>query len=225
MEAIDKWVELVTGLCRRPEMYTCEGSYNEICAFLQGYTTADRRAFPGRKGWAYFQEFVCARFGFPSNYGWPFVIRACAKDEEEAIEQIEKLLVEFCDQSRTRPFEEMVATAALLHRTNHDGGPERTLRAFLDALLEGKRSGIEPFITAHPRAAILWRGPYPVEVRQGLKEASAANPIARISGDENEGRVELFAAEFPFPISVRNIEGTWRVDPDRLIEVLERGAR
>jgi hypothetical protein len=219
MDATSEFIQMVESLCAHRSMYVCEGTFYELCAYLEGYAAGSLDCPLGREGWDAFNRFVCAYFRFPDKYTWPYVLKCCTKDDDDATEHLRTLLTEFCHKARTSSYEEMIQEVTRGGVEDGEGAPEQVVRRLLAALLRGNRPEIEPLIQEHADAGILWEGAYPSDVAEQLDLLSRSNPIARLSGTEEEGEVRLITADFPFPITLRQIAGQWKVDVAKIIEM------
>ena len=128
------------------------------------------------------------------------------------------LLTDFSNKTRTCSYEEIIEEAEQLPSAE-EGEPELMMRALLTALLSGKREDIEPLILNPTNATILWQGAYPSDVASLLDLVSSSHSIARVYGTEEEGEVRLFTADYPFPITVKKVDGEWKVDATDIIKI------
>ena len=211
--------ELVEHLCTRRSMYVCGGSFYEVCAYLTGYAAASPDCPLSDDGYAAFSRFVCRHFRFPDNYVWPYVLKCCSKDDDDAIERLRVLLLEFCDKRKTLSHEEIIQSVTPETIEAGDGEPEQTLRRLLAALLRGNRREIEPLIQQHEDASILWEGAYPADVADQLDDIARSYSIGRIPTASNAEEVRLITASFPFPITVKQIDGQWKVDAANIVKI------
>ena len=192
--------ELIESICRRRGMYVCGGSFFEVCAYIAGYAHASPDCPLGGDGWTAFNEFVCATFGFPGNYTWPYAIKQCCSDDDRASERLRELLTEFAQRTKTESHKEIVEGALSRTRDQEEGEPEKTWRKFSRAVLGGKRMEIEPLIQEHPDADVLWAGAYPDDVatQEKLNGQStyqlAGEKELRVVGDGAEAKKEAFEA-------------------------------
>ncbi len=209
--------ELIESICRRRGMYVCGGSFFEVCAYIAGYAHASPDCPLGGDGWTAFNEFVCATFGFPGNYTWPYAIKQCCSDDDRASERLRELLTEFAQRTKTEPHKEIVEGALSRTRDQEEGEPEKTWRKFSRAVLGGKRMEIEPLIQEHPDADVLWAGAYPDDVATMLDSIAESYPATRISGSEAEGSVTVITPDFG-PVGLKLIGKRWRVDATKVIE-------
>jgi len=219
LDSIDEFIEMVENLCKRPSMFCCDGSFLEACAFLTGYNFASDNCPLSGDGRQAFNDCVCKFYRFPRNYIWPYVMKVCNSNDDEALEALRNLLVDFCDKTRTLSYAEIFETIEPRVLEDENTEPEEVTRKLLGALLTGQRDEIEPLILEHQDAEILWQGAYPSDVASQLDEISNSYPVARISGLSSEGEVKLMTGDFPFPLAVKQIEGQWRVDASEVISM------
>jgi hypothetical protein len=213
----DEFVNLVESLCNRPRMCTIGGTFEEVAAYVFGYVFGACGGYHEDESYEAFQRFVCAKFRFPSNYVWAFVIRECQSKDEDAIECLRSLVSEFATKSKSIPFSEIVEDAHANAVTFEEGEPEKVWRRFAHALLSGNRDTIEPLILEHPDAWILWEGKCPEDVAELLDEIAESYPVTRIAGREEDGEVTIITHDFG-PMKIRLLNGSWRVDAAKVIE-------
>jgi len=224
MDATDKFIELVESICKRRSMYVCDGSFLEVSAYLSGFAHASTNCPLSNDGWKAFSRYVARHFGFPENYIWPYVLKSCSRDDDEATDRLLSLLVQFSNSARTHSYEEILESIQP-RVVPEDAEPEQTMRQLLAALLAGSRSEIEPLIMDHPDAEILWQGAYPAEVAVQLSHISNSNRIGRVSDHAADGQVKLITADFPFPITVKKFGQQWKVDAAEIIAIRKRTQR
>ncbi len=87
-------LELIQSICRSPQMYTRKGTYNEVCAWISGYTSGMNDEAMSSE-WGSFVEWVPKKLHYPSNYAWPYIIWETYPDDAIAIEQLSLLYAEF----------------------------------------------------------------------------------------------------------------------------------
>jgi hypothetical protein len=78
------FADIVEALCKRPQMYTMNGTFVEVTAYLEGYTTADpknsRRELHGFNSW------LSVKLGYPSHIvSWVY-LREIYPDDAEALQ-------------------------------------------------------------------------------------------------------------------------------------------
>lgn len=216
MDNIDDFTELVGNICRRRGMYVLGGTFYEVCAYLGGYARAAPDCPLGGEGWAAFNGFVCATHRFPGKYAWPFVLKQCSRDDDEAIARLRRLLTDFAEATRTMSHEEIVREAVSLAAVPEEGEPVKAWRRFSRAIHRGRKEEIEPLIQDHPDADVLWSSSYPDDVAPLLDQIQESYMVSPISGSEEEGDVTLITPDFG-PVGVRRVGGSWRVDASKII--------
>jgi hypothetical protein len=217
MSATDRFIDLVESICHRSSMYVCGGSFYEICAYISGYAEASPDCPLSGDGWNAFNEFVCAAYRFPKNYVWPYVLKHCSRDDDEATARLQSLLVEFAKRSMTESHDDIVQDMISRACIRKEGVPEKAWRRFSRALLRGKKDEIEPLIQAHPDAEVLWAGAYPNDVASLLDQIDESYSVSQISGSEEDGEVTIITPDFG-PMTLRLIGGDWRIDATKIIE-------
>lgn len=219
MDATDRFIELLECLCTRSGMYVNgDEPFYEVCAYVNGYAYGTQGSPISGERYRAFSNLVCATFRFPDKYVWPYVIRTCSRDDNEALQKLQSLLTEFAVRTRTEPAETLIEEARARVVEYHEGEPEQVWRRLSNALLRGQRAEIEPLILPHPDAAILWQGAYPQDVAESLEELAERDPVTRIVGDEAEGHVIVMSADFG-PVHVKLNGGTWWVDASEIIRI------
>lgn len=197
-------------------MYVIGGSFYEVCAYLYGYAHASPDSPLSGDGLGLFNDLVCAVCKFPNNYGWPYVLKECSRDDDEATERLRSLLVEYVERTKTESASEIVRDMMARTCSQEEGEPEKTWRRFSRALYRGRREEIEPLILRHPDAEILWEGAYPDDVVPLLDEIAEAYCVSQVSGSEEDGNVMIITPDFG-PMPVQRVEGTWRIDATKII--------
>jgi len=194
-------------------MYT-GGSAKETLAFIDGYRFGNSTPISGRS----FDQYVCIRNSFPSNYVWTYVIQTCATDDNDAFRLIKKLIAEFVNLKENKSEDEIMHFAASQIKKK-EGKAEKVFREFDRALLTGKKELIEPLIEKHKNASILWKESYPTDVADKLNEISSDQPIKciPISGDGN--KVNIITEGWPFPIEMNIVDGEWKINAEKIIEL------
>ena len=206
--------EFIEHICKRPRMYTFGGTYNETAAFIQGYSLGNQTPISDRT----FNQFVCLKYSFPTNYFWTYVIKECAKDDKEAISLMGKTILEFIDLKSTMTEEELLEHAVDSSKSE-EGEAEKIFRIFDKALLTGDRKVIESLIIENKDAEVLWAKAYPKIVALKLNEISEAQPIKSIPVSEDGKTVKIITQGWPFPILMNFINGEWKVNAEKIIEL------
>lgn len=195
-------------------MYCLGNSFNEVSAFINGYTSAKKTPISGTD----FHRFVCLKNSFPTNYVWTYVIKTCSKNDEEAISTMEKTILEFCELKNRMSEDELMQFAIDNAKTN-EGEPEKIFREFDNALLNGDKEVIQSLILDNEKAELLWIGKYPKSVAEQLSELSDGQSIKRIYESENGQNIKILTSGWPFPIEMIMENGEWKINADRIIEL------
>ncbi len=195
-------------------MYCLGKSFNEVSAFINGYTSAKQTPISGTD----FHRFVCLKNSFPTNYVWTYVIKSCTKNDEEAISIMEKTILEFCELKNQMNEDELMKFAIDKAKTN-EGEPEKIFREFDKALLNGDKEVIQSLILDNEKAELLWIGKYPKSVAEQLSELSDGQSIKRIYESENRQNIKILTSGWPFPIEMVLKNGEWKINADKIIEL------
>jgi hypothetical protein len=193
-------------------MFTLGGTYNEIVAFIRGYSSASNSPLSERD----FDRFVCLKNSFPTNYVWDYVIKECSRNEKEAISNLKDTILEFIELKKTLS-EEEIMRFAIESSNSEETEAERVFRKFDNALLTGNKEIIQSLIIENEQAEILWSGSYPEDVASILIEASESQPLKSIPLSENGNKVKIIAPGWPFPIFMKLNEDKWLIEADKII--------
>ncbi|MGB1039800.1 MAG: hypothetical protein ACPGVD_02920 [Flavobacteriales bacterium] len=215
MEKERTFPEFIEHLCFRPKMYCLEGTFNEVSAYITGYSSAKKT--PISCGTS-FNRFVCLKNSFPTNYFWTYVIKTCSENDEERIMNMKNTILEFIELSNQLSEEELMQFA-INNADVKEGEPEKIFREFDNALLLGNKKTIQSLILKNDKADILWNGKYPNSVAEKLNELSDNQPIKRIKESEDGKSVEIIAAGWPFSIELLLKNDEWKVNADKIIEL------
>jgi hypothetical protein len=216
MNSADSFIELVSHICLRRRMYVSGGTFYEVCAYLAGYSHASPNCPLSGEGWTAFNQFICAIFRFPDKYDWPYVLRQCSLDEDEATARLHRLLTEFAERTKTESHERIVGDALARARVIEEAEPVKAWRRFSRAIHRGSKGEIEPLIQDHPDADILWSSSYPDDVVPLLDQIEESYLMSTISGSEDDGEVTIITPDFG-PVEVKRIGGIWRIDASKII--------
>jgi hypothetical protein len=201
-------------------MFVVVGTFYEVCAYIQGYSHASPDCPLSGEAWKDFNEFVCATYRFPQKYYWPYVIKQCSVDDDDATARLHRLLTEFAEKTKTQP-RRKIAEDALAQAWGHEESePVKAWRKFSRAIFRGKREDIEPLIQDHPDADILWsfsNSEDSEDVAAALDQIQERYLMRTISGSEKDGEVIIITPDLG-PVQVKRIAGRWRVDASKLIE-------
>jgi len=217
MNSTDRFIEMVEHICTRRDMYVLGRSFYEVCAYISGYAEASPDCPLSGNGWRAFSEFICAAFRFPSKYAWPYVLKLCSRDEDEAVARLQSLLVEFAERGKTESQEHIVQEMVSWANSQEEGEPEKTWRRFTRAFHRGNRRAIQALIQEHPDAEMLWSRNCPDDVALNLDEIANSYVVSQISGSEEEGEVTIITPDWG-PVSMKRIDGIWRIDATVIID-------
>jgi hypothetical protein len=195
-------------------MYCLEGTFNEVSAFITGYSSAKETPISGTT----FNRFVCLKNSLPTNYIWTYVIKTCAKNDEDGILSIKNTILEFIELSN-RLDEDELMQFAVDNADVKEGKPEKVFREFDSALLTGNKKIIQSLIIENDKADLLWNGKYPDSVAGKLSELSHNQPIKRIKESEDGKSVEIIASGWPFSIELILQNSGWKVNAEKIIEL------
>ncbi|WP_179018815.1 hypothetical protein [Winogradskyella forsetii] len=206
--------EFIEHICKRPLMYCLGGTFDEISAFINGYSYAKNTPIRGTD----FHRFVCLKNSFPTNYVWTYVIKTCAKNDIEAISTMKSSILEFIELRNHLNTDELMKFAINSANTK-EGKPEKVFREFENALLKGNKEIIQSLILKNNKADILWNGKYPDSVIEKLNEISENQPIKRIKESEDGESIEIIASGFPFSIELVLKNNEWKVNSEKIINL------
>jgi hypothetical protein len=108
MDATDEFIQMVESICKRRSIYVCDGSFLEVCAYVSGFARASTNCPLSDNGFEAFSRYIARHFGFPENYIWPYVLKNCSRDDDEATERLSTLLVQFSNSARTQSHREIL---------------------------------------------------------------------------------------------------------------------
>jgi len=210
--------KLLNHICSRPGMWTPKGTFDEVYSLILGYSMGKDDTPISGNDWKVFNKYVCIKYGFPTKYVANYVFENCVENDEEAIQLLEKTILEFGDLKQRMTNEE-IFEYAVSNFKHEEGEPERIFRIFDKALLEGDEKTIKSLIEEHEHQSILWKGAYPEDVAISLDQISSGQPIKRIYESEDKTKVKLITADFPFPIEMNYKNGNWKIDATKIIEL------
>ena len=163
-------------------------------------------------------QYLCLRqLPIPANYIWPYVLKQCSRDDDEATARLQSLLMDFAEQTRSRRYEEILQDVAERAGGDEEGEPVRAWRRFSRAIHRGRREEIGPLIQEHPDSEVLWCEACPDDVAPLLDEIQESYMISPISGSEEAGEVTLITPDFG-PVGVKLVGGSWRIDVSKIID-------
>lgn len=214
MEKEQTFSEFIEHICTRPLMYCLGGGFNEVSAYINGYSHATNSPIEGSD----FHKFVCLKNSFPTNYVWMYVIKTIARDDKEAILIMKNTILEFIELKKQLSVEELLQYAHDKAKIE-EGEAEKVFRLFDRALLTGDRKVIQSLILENDNAYVLWSGKYPDSISEKLSELSQKDPIKIIKRAEKENLIEVIASGWPFPIEMILRNGEWKVNAEKIIEL------
>jgi len=223
MDDTDKFIELVNNVCRRPRMFTLNGTFGEVAAIFTGIEigAANSPIIDDQQRTLNF--FVTSRLLVPSKYWWPGAIRMVAADDDAAISKMRDLLVEFATLRRTNSLEAIRKLAATAASEYTETEPAKVWRRFLAARYTADQAQIEPLIMPHPDAAVLWRGDQtPPDVAAQLNSISDSYVVSVVAGSIESGHVTLITELGK--IDAHLVDDSWRVDASPIIAIDNRDA-
>lgn len=197
-------------------MYVSDGTFLEVCAYLSGYSHASPDCPLSGEGWEAFNQFVCATFRFPNKYVWPYVLKTCSLNDDEATARLYQLLTDFAERTKAESHESIVREAASRAKGREEIEPVKAWRRFSRAIHRSRKEEIEPLIQEHPDSDVLWSGSYPDDVAPLLDLIQESSLISPISGSEDDGQVTIITPDFG-PVDVKRIGGSWRIDASKVI--------
>jgi hypothetical protein len=105
------FLELLTSVCKRPRMYTLEGSFTEVCAYLTGYEAGLKQYQSERNSvWYGFGNWILKKFRQPSNYVFWSVLRRKYPDDQMALEQLPILYSDYLEWKKKNQKKDRKAT-------------------------------------------------------------------------------------------------------------------
>ncbi len=212
MQKESSFVEFIQHICKRPGMFTLNGTYNETAAFIAGFSVGSKAPINDR----IFDRFVCLKNSFPTNYVWAYVIKKCTKDDNEAILLMQHTILEFIELKDKMTEEELMQFAIESSKTE-EGEAVKIFRKFENALLSGDKEIIQSLIMECKGAEILWSGSYPADVALKLNEISSNQLIKQIPISEDGNKVEIISQGWPFSIEMNFMNGKWRINAEKII--------
>lgn len=89
------FADVVGTLCLYPQMYTMNGSFPEVIAYIEGYIVADPKNL--RRDWHGFSKWLSARVGYPHHVVASVYLRQTYLDDTEALKELARLFREYAD--------------------------------------------------------------------------------------------------------------------------------
>lgn len=91
--------DYIEHLCTNPKIFTMNGTFEEACAWIQGFTFMLDHSSPNAwTEWIGFKKWVLGQLNYPENYSWCYVIRIVFPDDKQAFEQLKILYFEYLSQ-------------------------------------------------------------------------------------------------------------------------------
>ncbi|MBB6430191.1 hypothetical protein [Algisphaera agarilytica] len=118
MDETEQFIKLVDSICRRPKMYTVNGTFGEVAALFTGIQIASSDSPIADDNKRTLNLFVNARLLVPDKYGWAGAIRLVCDDDETAITRLRELLVEYAKLRQTKSLNEIRKLAAQIRDTH-----------------------------------------------------------------------------------------------------------
>lgn len=216
---MERFLKTVDDVCRRPGMYVGKNSLSDVCIFFVGYAHGDPDSPISGKGAHAFNQFICAKYRFPDNYYWSYVLKECSRDDSEGIKQLGIHLTEFAKRTLTESYDEIVQNVINQAGKQEEGEPEKTWRKFSRALLRGQKDIIVSLIQGHPDAEVLWSGGgYPSDVVVLMEQIQDESPVSCIPGCGDEDNVLIITPDIG-TVWIKRINGSWRVDATKIISI------
>jgi hypothetical protein len=108
---LDEYAGMLAHVCKRPCMYTRNGSFSEVLAFLCGYDHARGLTIGMGCIWGElyrFGEWLRRRCGYREYSSWHLVLlRHCENDDQRALEQLWPLFEEFLSSPPFDPWDDV----------------------------------------------------------------------------------------------------------------------
>ncbi|MGI4875413.1 MAG: hypothetical protein ACRYFX_30025 [Janthinobacterium lividum] len=212
-----KFAEFTQHICRRPSMYTSEGTYNEVVAYITGYASGVRNTPLSGRNWKLFNRFVCLKFAFGTNVVWWAVLKYCSKDEVEAIALVEVTILDFLGRRKSMSMAKVLEYASKWAVIS-DGLPERIFKEVRGALLNGEEEVLKKHLVPNDDQYLLWQKAYLTEIPEMDAYVYNNYPIKRMYESADGNKIKLIAADFLFPIEMNLIDGEWKIDATDIIQ-------
>jgi|SRR5215216_3470543 len=91
------FADVIQWVCKRPAMYTMHGSFPEVIAYIEGYSTSDTTR-KSRNEWHGFSRWLSARMEYPDSKVASHYLRETYSDDAEAITHLAELYLEYAQQ-------------------------------------------------------------------------------------------------------------------------------
>ncbi len=223
MSDTDYTLQLIEGVCKRPRMYTLNGTFGEVSALLTGTVLngvcSDERDTVHKV----FNCFVTSRLLAPSKFWWTGAIRSIATDDDDAIQRVGDFFSDFVRLRLTHTLEEIRVEAENRVASYEESEPAAAWRRFMAARFHANQFEIESLILPHPDARYLWAGGgAPLGVAEQLISISDLGIVSIVAGSVESGQVTLMTELGK--IDAQLVDGDWRIDAARIIEIDKQNA-
>ena len=216
-------LEFIESVCKRPRMYTLNGTFGEVSALLTGTVLNGVHSDQRDPVHSVFNYFVTSSLFVPSKFAWTWAIRSTATSDDDAIQRVGELFSEFVRMRVDQTLEEIRAVAENRVANYKESEPAAVWRRFMAARFHANRVEIESSILPHPDAHYLWDGGgAPPEIAEQLVSISDVGIVSIIAGTPESGHVTLMTELGK--IEAELVDGDWRVDVSRIIEIDKRNA-
>ena len=95
------FADVVHYVCKRPAMYTMHGSFPEVIAYIEGYTTSDTTR-KSRLEWHGFSRWLSARMDYQDDKVAARYLRETYPNDDEAISRLAELYSEYADHEKSQ---------------------------------------------------------------------------------------------------------------------------
>lgn len=93
------WSHLIPAICARPRMYVINGTFLEVCAWLDGRYIGLRESSPDEvEEWEAFADWLQRRFQYPRNIAWWSLLAKEFPEDSMAFVQLSSLYKQFLDE-------------------------------------------------------------------------------------------------------------------------------
>ena len=214
----DNLLQLIEGVCKRPRMYTLNGTFGEVSALLTGTVLNAVDATERDAVHKVFNYFVTSQLLVPSKFWWTGAIRLVATDDEDAIRRVGQLFYDFIQMRLTHTLDEILADAEKRVENYKESEPAAVWRRFMAARFHANQTEIESLILPHPDAHYLWAGGgAPPDIAEQLISISDMVTVSIIAGSIESGRVTLMVELGK--IEAYLIDGYWKIDATPIIAI------
>jgi hypothetical protein len=105
-DMLDAFTGMLLGVSRRPTMYTRNGSFWEVVAYVEGYfqgasNPTGEYGFGKENGLGVFGRWLAHRFGHADSGSWALtLLEHCGDNEQQAVQQLWPLYEEYLRDKR-----------------------------------------------------------------------------------------------------------------------------